>query len=63
VTAVCPAGVETEFALGAGRTEGDPSLAAYLRPEDVAHAIVTVLQQPRSVRTTLWALWSMGQQS
>ena len=63
VTAVCPAGVETEFAIGAGRTEGDPSLAAYLRPEDVAHAIVTVLQQPRTVRTTLWALWSMGQQS
>jgi NADP-dependent 3-hydroxy acid dehydrogenase YdfG len=63
VTAVCPAGVETEFAMGAGRTEGDPSLAAYLRPEDVAHAIVTVLQQPRRVRTTLWALWSMGQQS
>lgn len=63
VTAICPAGVETEFALGAGRTAGDEELAAYLRPEDVAHAIVTVLQQPRRVRTTLWALWSMGQQS
>ena len=63
VTAVCPAGVETEFALGAGRTAGDESLAAYLRPEDVAHAVVTVLQQPRRVRTSLWALWSMGQQS
>jgi 3-oxoacyl-[acyl-carrier protein] reductase len=63
VTALCPAGVETEFALGAGRTEGDPSLAAYLRPEDVAHGVVTVLQQPRRVRTTLWAMWSMGQQS
>ena len=63
VTAVCPAGVETEFALGAGRTEGDPSLAAYLRPEDVALAVVTALQQPRRVRTTLWAMWSMGQQS
>lgn len=63
VTAVCPAGVETEFALGAGRTAGDVELAAYLRPEDVAHAIVTVLQQPRRVRTTMWALWSMGQQS
>lgn len=63
VTAICPAGVETEFALGSGRTAGDEELAAYLRPEDVAHAIVTVLQQPRRVRTTLWALWSMGQQS
>jgi NADP-dependent 3-hydroxy acid dehydrogenase YdfG len=63
VTAICPAGVETEFALGAGRTAGDPALSAYLRPEDVAHAVVTVLEQPRRVRTTLWALWSMGQQS
>ena len=63
VTAICPAGVETEFALGAGRTAGEEALSAYLRPEDVAHAVVTVLQQPRRVRTTLWALWSMGQQS
>lgn len=63
VTAICPAGVETEFAIGAGRSEGDPSLADYLRPEDVAHAIVTVLEQPRRVRTTQWQLWSMGQGS
>lgn len=63
VTAICPAGVETEFALGYGRTAGDPSLAAYMRDEDVAFTVRTVLQQPRSVRTTVWALWSMGQQS
>jgi NADP-dependent 3-hydroxy acid dehydrogenase YdfG len=63
VTAICPAGVETEFAIGAGRTEGDPSLADYLRPEDVAFAVVTVLEQPRRVRTTQWQLWSMGQGS
>jgi 3-oxoacyl-[acyl-carrier protein] reductase len=63
VTTICPAGVHTEFAIGAGRTEGDPSLQDYLRPEDVAHAIVTVLEQPRRVRTTQWHLWSMGQGS
>lgn len=63
VTAICPAGVHTEFAMGAGRTADSPELETYLRPEDVAHAIVTVLRQPRRVRTTLWALWSMGQQS
>jgi NADP-dependent 3-hydroxy acid dehydrogenase YdfG len=63
VTAICPAGVETEFAIGAGRTEGDPALAAYLRPEDVAFQIVTVLEQPRRLRTTLWAMWSIGQGS
>ncbi|WP_231115969.1 SDR family oxidoreductase [Motilibacter rhizosphaerae] len=63
VSAICPAGVETEFAIGAGRTEGDPALAAYLRPEDVAFQIVTALEQPRRLRTTLWAQWSMGQGS
>lgn len=63
VTAVCPAGVHTEFAMGTGRTEDSPELETYLRPEDVAHAIVTVLRQPRRVRTTLWAMWSMGQGS
>jgi NADP-dependent 3-hydroxy acid dehydrogenase YdfG len=63
VTAVCPAGVETEFAMGTGRTPGMPALESYLRPEDVAYAVLGTLKQPRRVRTTLWALWSMGQQS
>jgi len=63
VTAICPAGVHTEFAMGTGRTPDSPSLATFLRPEDVAFAILTVLRQPRRVRTTLWSLWSMGQQS
>ncbi len=63
VTAVCPAGVGTEFAIGTGRVENDPRFAEWLTADDVAHAITTVLQQPRSVRTTLWAMWSMGQQS
>lgn len=63
VTAVCPAGVATEFAMGTGRTEDSPELETYLRAEDVAHAIVQVLRQPRRVRTTLWAMWSMGQGS
>jgi NADP-dependent 3-hydroxy acid dehydrogenase YdfG len=63
VTTICPAGVETEFAIGAGRTEGDASLADYLRPEDVGYAITAVLRQPRRVRTTQWQLWSMQQGS
>ena len=63
VTAICPAGVHTEFAMGTGRTEDSPELETYLRPEDVAYAVVSVLRQPRRVRTTLWALWSMGQGS
>ncbi|HET6534082.1 MAG TPA: SDR family NAD(P)-dependent oxidoreductase [Actinoplanes sp.] len=63
VTLICPAGTATEFAIGAGRTEGSPQLGTFLRAEDVAHAIRVVLEQPRSVRTTVWQMWSMEQQS
>jgi NADP-dependent 3-hydroxy acid dehydrogenase YdfG len=63
VTLICPAGTHTEFAIGAGRTEGSAVLDSYLYPEDVAHAIRVVLEQPRAVRTTVWQMWSMQQQS
>ena len=63
VTAICPAGVHTEFAMGTGREPDSPFLADFLRAEDVAYAVVATLRQPRRVRTTLWALWSMHQQS
>jgi 3-oxoacyl-[acyl-carrier protein] reductase len=63
VTTIAPAGVHTEFAIGAGRTEGDPMLDDYLRPDDVAGAIVAVLRQPRRMRTQLWSIWSMAQGS
>jgi NADP-dependent 3-hydroxy acid dehydrogenase YdfG len=63
VTLICPAGTHTEFAIGAGRTEGSALLDSYLRPEDVAHAIRVVLEQSRAVRTTVWQMWSMQQQS
>jgi 3-oxoacyl-[acyl-carrier protein] reductase len=63
VTTIAPAGVHTEFAIGHGRIEGDPLLDSYLRPEDVAAAVVTVLRQPRRMRTQLWSMWSMAQGS
>jgi 3-oxoacyl-[acyl-carrier protein] reductase len=63
VSTICPAGVHTEFAIGRGRTEGDPALDQFLQPTDVAAAVVTVLSQPRRMRTTLWALWSMAESS
>jgi NADP-dependent 3-hydroxy acid dehydrogenase YdfG len=63
VTLICPAGTATEFAVGAGRVEDDPRFAEWLTADDVAHAIVTTLEQPRSMRTAIWTLWSMGQQS
>ena len=63
VTLICPAGTATEFAVGAGRVENDPRFTEWLTADDVAHAVVTTLQQPRSLRTSIWTLWSMGQNS
>ena len=63
VALICPAGVATEFAMGTGRTAGMEKLATYLKPEDVAHQIAHILQQPKSIRTFIWTLWSMNQQS
>ncbi len=63
VTLICPAGTATEFAVGAGRVEDDPRFAEWLTPDDVAAAVVATLKQPRSMRTAIWTLWSMGQGS
>jgi len=63
VALVCPAGVDTEFAMGTGRTAGMEKLATYLRPDDVAQQILYILKQPKTVRTFIWTLWSMNQQS
>ncbi|QGN58830.1 SDR family oxidoreductase [Nostocoides sp. HKS02] len=63
VSTICPAGVHTGFAIGTGRTEGDPALDALLQPQDIGAAVVTVLRQPRRMRTTLWAMWSMAEGS
>ena len=63
VSTICPAGVHTEFAIGAGRVAGDPALDDFLRPEDVGAAVLSVLRQPRRMRTTLWSMYSMAEGS
>ena len=63
VALVCPAGTDTQFAIEAGRKAGEPKLATYLRPDDVAFQIVQIMRQPLTVRTHIWTLWSMQQQS
>jgi 3-oxoacyl-[acyl-carrier protein] reductase len=63
VTTIGPAGTSTEFAMGTGRHEGMPVLETYLKPEDIAFAIRTVLEQPRRLRTQYWTIWSMAQES
>jgi 3-oxoacyl-[acyl-carrier protein] reductase len=59
VSTICPGGTATEFAMGAGRTPDMPGLADMMRPENIADAIVTVLSQPKSMRTLIWSMRSI----
>lgn len=63
VSAVCPAAVDTEFAIGAGRTAGDAWLKDVLRPADVADAVAYTLARPRHLRVTQTVMWAMSQGS
>jgi 3-oxoacyl-[acyl-carrier protein] reductase len=63
VSLVCPAGTDTQFAFGNGRTPGDLSLKDYLAPEDVAFQILTIIKMPITMRTQSWGTWSMKQGS
>ncbi len=59
VSVIAPGGTATEFAMGAGRTPDMPGLVDMLRPKDVASAVLTILQQPRSIRTLVWSVRSI----
>ena len=61
VSVVAPGGVNTEFAIGTGRTEGDPTLQQFLDPEDVAAAVVFALTQPEKARTFLIGMRPMSE--
>ncbi|WP_049564081.1 SDR family oxidoreductase [Streptomyces sp. SBT349] len=56
VTALCPGGVVTEFAMGRGRTPESPELAGMMTADDVAAAIVQVLAQRPGMRTLVYSL-------
>ena len=59
VSTICPGGTATEFAMGAGRTPDMPGLADMMTAGDVADAVVTVLEQPLSMRTLIWSMRSI----
>lgn len=63
VSLVCPAGTNTNFAIGRGRDIGDLNLEEYMHPSAVAHQIITILRFPPSVRTQTWSTWSINQES
>jgi NAD(P)-dependent dehydrogenase (short-subunit alcohol dehydrogenase family) len=61
VSVIAPGGVNTDHALGTGRTPGDPRLASYLEAEDVAEAVVFAATQPAKARAFLIGLRPMSE--
>ncbi|MFN8371362.1 MAG: SDR family oxidoreductase [Anaerolineae bacterium] len=53
VSYIAPGGVNTYFAFGTGRTQGDPKLDEFLDSEDVADAVVFAAAQPPKSRVFL----------
>jgi NADP-dependent 3-hydroxy acid dehydrogenase YdfG len=47
---IAPGGVHTEFAMGRGRSPGDPDLEVMMRPEEIADAVVHCVTRPRTHR-------------
>jgi NADP-dependent 3-hydroxy acid dehydrogenase YdfG len=49
-TCICPGGVNTNFAIGTGRTEGDPQLEGMLTADEVADVVLFTVTRPRRMR-------------
>jgi NADP-dependent 3-hydroxy acid dehydrogenase YdfG len=49
-TCICPGGVNTSFAIGSGRNEGDPALEGMLSADDVADVVLFTVTRPRTMR-------------
>jgi 3-oxoacyl-[acyl-carrier protein] reductase len=49
-TCICPGGVKTNFAIGTGRSEGDPELDGLLTAEEVADVVLFTVTRPRQMR-------------
>jgi NADP-dependent 3-hydroxy acid dehydrogenase YdfG len=49
-TCICPGGVNTNFAIGTGRTEGDPGLEGMLTADEVADVVLFTVTRPRRMR-------------
>jgi NADP-dependent 3-hydroxy acid dehydrogenase YdfG len=49
-TCICPGGVNTNFAIGTGRTAGDPALDEMLSADEVADVVLFTVTRPRRMR-------------
>ncbi len=61
VSVIAPGGVNTHFALGTGRTPGDPNLEKMMEAEDVAEAIVFAVTQPPKARIFMIGMRPMNE--
>jgi 3-oxoacyl-[acyl-carrier protein] reductase len=62
-TNVCPGGVRTEFAIGAGREHGDPQLEGMMTAEDVAEVVRFAVTRPRHLRLLTTSLRPLSEPS
>lgn len=62
-TTVAPGGVATDFAMGRGRTPDMPELEGMMSAQDVADAVVFVLNRPRNHRILEVAFRPMSEPS
>ena len=49
-TCICPGGVKTDFAIGAGREQGDSELEGMLTADEVADVVMFTVTRPRRMR-------------
>jgi NADP-dependent 3-hydroxy acid dehydrogenase YdfG len=62
-TCICPGGVKTDFAIGAGRDEGDPELEDMLTADEVADVVLFALTRPRRMRVLTTSFRPMSEAS
>jgi 3-oxoacyl-[acyl-carrier protein] reductase len=61
VSVVAPGGVYTHFALGTGRTAGDPHLEQMMDADSIADAVLFALTQPPKARVFLIGMRPMSE--
>ena len=60
VTAFCPGGMKTEFAIGHGRTDESVAQSRYMEASEVADALVNLCALPANVRVPQMVVRHMG---
>lgn len=62
VSTLCPGGIATEFAMGAGRTETSPELSVMMSADEVAAQVLWTLTAPANVRTLIHSFRGLGEE-